>query len=533
MLFEENIHPMSESAPWLESREVAAACGMVIARQAHLAPDRTAIIARPGRCTFGELNAQANQLSRALRERGLGEQSSVALICSNRYEFMVAHAACHRSGLKLTPVNWHLTGDEMAYIVANSEAQAVIAEVRFSDVAQRAAQSPSVVARIAIGGTIAGFEDYEPFLSQHSGRDIDDPMLGSPMLYTSGTTGHPKGVYRWPPRPSNMLAALFQPMIEFRPDTDLALLTGPAYHAAPLNLNAVAALAQGVGLVMMDRWDAEETLRVIEAHQIVYTHVVATMFNRMLKLPEQTRQRYDLSSLRAVLHGAAPCPLHVKRAMIEWWGPIIFEYYAATEGGATLASSENWLARPGTVGQATEGAHVRVLDEHKHNLPPGTCGTIYFRSPEEGGFVYYKSDAKTASSYHENYFTMGDQGYIDEDGYVFLTGRDAELIISGGVNIYPQEVDDILLQRAEVRDVCTIGIPNDDWGEEVRAVVELEPGITQSVALAEELLAYCRAHLAHFKCPRTVDFETGLPRLPSGKIQRHKVRAPYWPQASR
>lgn len=523
---------MTDTAPWLYSRDAAAATGMTIARQAHLAPDRPAIIAPPGRCTFGELNAQANQLSRALRARGLGAQSSVALICSNRYEFMVTHAACQRSGFKLTPVNWHLTGDEMAYIVANSEAQAVIAEARFSEVARQAAQSPTVVARVAIGGAIASFEDYEAFLSPHSNRDINDPMLGSPMLYTSGTTGHPKGVYRWPPRPSTMLAALFQPMIQFQPQTDLALLTGPAYHAAPLNLNAVAALAQGVGLVMMDRWDAEETLRLIEEHKIVYTHVVATMFNRMLKLPERTRQRYDLSSLRAVLHGAAPCPLHVKRAMIEWWGPIIFEYYAATEGGATLASSADWLARPGTVGQATEGAHVRVLDEQKHDVPAGTSGTIYFRSPDEGRFVYYKSDAKTASSYHENYFTMGDQGYIDEVGYVFLTGRDAELIISGGVNIYPQEVDDILLQRPEVHDVCTIGIPNDDWGEEVRSVVELEPGVPQSAALAKELVAYCRAHLAHFKCPREVVFDTGLPRLPSGKIQRHKVRAPYWPQTS-
>ena len=326
-----------------------------------------------------------------------------------------------------------------------------------------------------------------------------------------------------------MTRGLMGQMLTFEPGKDLSLLTGPAYHAAPLNLNAVTSLHAGVGLVMMDKWDAEETLRLIQEHKIVYTHLVATMFTRMLRLPEEVRNRYDLSSLKAVIHGAAPCPLHVKQAMIDWLGPVLFEYYAATEGGATLASSADWLARPGTVGKPIEGAHMRILDANKQDLAAGTQGTVYVRSPPEGGFVYFKSDEKTANSYHDNYFTMGDHGFFDADGYLFLTGRDAELIISGGVNIYPQEIDDVLMQLPVVHDSCTIGVPDEEWGEAVKAIVELVPGTIADDVLAAELLAHCKASIAGFKCPRSIEFQADLPRLPSGKIQRHKVRAPYWP----
>ena len=248
-----------------------------------------------------------------------------------------------------------------------------------------------------------------------------------------------------------------------------------------------------------------------------------------MRLPDDVKARYNLSSLRAVIHGAAPCPLHIKQAMIDWWGPVVFEYYAATEGGATLSSSADWIARPGTVGLPTEGSHIRVLDDAHNDVDAGTIGTVYLRSPPEGGFVYFKSEQKTAESYFENYFTMGDQGYLDADGYLFLTGRHAELIISGGVNIYPQEIDAALLQLEWVRDACTIGVPNEEWGEEVKAVVELTDGVEPSAKLADDIIAHCRATLAAFKCPRSVEFQSNLPRLPSGKIQRHKVRAPFWP----
>ena len=503
---------------------------MTIALHAANAPDRMAVTAPAGTRTFAEVNRRANQLVNALRSRGLGEGSGVALICSNRAEFLEVHSACMRGGFIVTPVNWHLTGDEMAYIVTNCEAKAVIAEARFeAAAAQASAHADGVVARLSIGGSIPGFEDYERFAENESGQDISDPVLGSPMLYTSGTTGSPKGVYRWPPRHSSMLSVIMQSMIHFDPETDTSLVTGPLYHAAPLNLNAIASLGAGVGLVLMDKWDAQETLNLIEKHRVAYSHLVATMFTRMLRLPEDIKRRYDLSSVRAIIHGAAPCPAHVKQGMIDWLGPILYEYYAATEGGATLASSADWMARPGTVGQPIEGAHIRVLGNDKQDVSPRTEGTVYLRSPPGAGFVYFKSEEKTASSYHENYFTMGDHGYLDEDGYLYLTGRDAELIISGGVNIYPQEVDEVLLQLPMVHDACTIGVPNEEWGEEVKAVVELIPEAEASDDLVETLIAHCRTQLAGFKCPRSVEFQVDLPRLPSGKIQRHKVRASFWP----
>ena len=518
------------SSPWDSSQEAATACGMTLALWARKAPDRAAIIAPSGSRSFGDLNGRANRLVRALRRRGLGEKSGVALICSNRAEFMEVFAACLRAGFIMTPVNWHLTPDEMSYIVEDSEAQAVIAEYRFADAAAAAAdRSPFVTEKLSVGGEISGFTDLDAVIANESPEDIDDPRLGSPMLYTSGTTGYPKGVRRWPPRTSPMLGSIMRSMVQFDPDVDTALVTGPLYHAAPLQLNAVGALAAGVGLVLMDKWDAEGTLKLVEEHRVAYTHVVPTMFTRLLRLPDTVRNQYDLSSLRAVIHGAAPCPVHVKQAMIDWLGPVIYEYYAATEGGATLSTSADWLSRPGTVGQAIEGAEVRVFDEHMNDAPPGQEGTAYFRAPPESRFVYFKAKEKTDSSYHDDYFTMGDRGYLDEDGYLFLTGRDAELIISGGVNIYPQEIDSVLLQLSMVHDVCTIGVPNEEWGEEVKAVVELTGEQRPSEALAQSMIDHCRAHLAAFKCPRSIEFQRDLPRLPSGKIQRHKVRAQYWP----
>jgi long-chain acyl-CoA synthetase len=514
---------------WNESRESAAATGMVLAHIANANPSRTAVIDRFGEHSFGDLNGRANQLLASLRAKGLGIHSGVALLCSNRVEFLEVQAAAQRGGMRLTPVNWHLTAEEIAYIVADSQAEAVIAEARFKDVAVAATRdAPNVKTCIGIGGELTGFEDYEAIIGTHPTNDPSDPALGSPMLYTSGTTGHPKGVYRWPPLVSNTLAGLLGAVITFRPESDLALVTGPLYHAAPLSLNALGAINSGVGLVLMDKWDAEETLALIERHKIVYTHVVATMFSRLLKLPAEVRGRYDLSSLRAVLHGAAPCPQHVKAAMIDWLGPVVYEYYAATEGGATLSNSQEWLERPGTVGMAIPGTGVRVLNDAKVDCEVNELGTVYLLAPDEGRFEYFKSPEKTAGAYFENYYTLGDQGHLDADGYLFLTGRSAETIISGGVNIYPQQIDDILLQYPGIHEACTVGVPNEEWGEEVKAVVEVAPGVSQDDAMRDAILAFCRERLAAFKCPRSVDFKVDLPRLPSGKIQRHKVRAPYW-----
>ena len=314
----------------------------------------------------------------------------------------------------------------------------------------------------------------------------------------------------------------------FHPDTDRALCTGPAYHAAPLVFNIVMPIAQGVGVVMMDRWDAEETLRLVEEYRITHTHMVATMFHRLLALPQETRQKHDLSSLRYVIHGAAPCPVHVKQSMMDWLGPVVHEYYAATEGGGGFfVGPEEWLTKPGTVGKAPPMAENKIVDDEGNEVATGEVGTIYFKAPPVK-FEYFKDKKKTDSSYMGDYFTLGDMGYFDEEGYLFLTGRSAETIISGGVNIYPQETDDVLLKHPAIADVCTVGVPNEEWGEEVKSVVQLEESIDGSGELVDELIAFVREQLPAFKAPRTIDFTDDLPRLPSGKIQRRLVREPFW-----
>ena len=508
--------------------EEASACGMMIALNAQAAPERAAIESEHGSRTFGELNAHCNQLVRAFRGAGLKAGDGVALICANRPEFIEAIGACQRSGMRVTPINWHLTGEEMGYIVNNCEAKAVVADARFAaPVREAVAQAPDAALCLAGGGEIDGFLDYADELAKQDGGNIEDPSLGQPMLYTSGTTGHPKGVHRTSPAPQMMMDVLSQ-TAAFRPESDRALITGPLYHAAPLALNMSFPLANGVGLVLMDKWDAEETLRLVDRFRITHTHVVPTMFHRMLQLSDDTKSKHDLSSLRWVLHGAAPCPTDIKRRTIEWLGPVVYEYYAATEGGGIFITSEEWLKKPGSVGRAVDGVVAEVHDEEHRKLQPGDVGTIYFKAPETGRFTYFKDTEKTASAYHDDYYTMGDKGYVDEDGYYFLTGRSAEQIISGGVNIYPAEIDAVLITHPAVLDVATIGVPDDEWGEAVRGVVQLLPGTEPSDDLAAELIEHCHAHLARYKCPRAIDFISELPRLPTGKILRRLVREPYW-----
>jgi len=502
--------------------------GMGVAIHARVDPDRLAIEDASGSHSFAELNARANQLVRALREQGLEEGDAVALLCSNRVEFVEVHAAVLRSGFRLTPINWHLTAREVGYIVDDCEAKAFIADARFAEIAHEAAKlAPRAVNRLAIDGPIPGFQDYREALDPQSADDLSDPVAGNSMLYTSGTTGRPKGVFRKGATRSSLTGPMTA-TAAFRPGTDRSLITGPLYHAAPLAINMAAPLAAGIGSILMDSWEAEETLRLIESRRITHSHLVPTMFHRMLKLPEETRRRYDLSSLRWIIHGAAPCPEHVKAEMIRWWGPIFYEYYAATEGGGFWIDSEEWLRKPGSVGRVDRDRFdVSVLDETGEAVARGEIGTVYFKAPATGRFEYFKAPEKTASAYRGDFYTMGDLGRIDEYEYLFLTGRTAELILSGGVNVYPAEVDAVLLQHPAVADAATIGVPNEEWGEEVKAVVQIAEGTAPSEALAAELLAYCREHLAHYKCPRSIDFEADLPRLDSGKIQRGKVRDRY------
>jgi long-chain acyl-CoA synthetase len=307
------------------------------------------------------------------------------------------------------------------------------------------------------------------------------------------------------------------------------LCAGPAYHAAPLAFDVRAAMGAGATLVFLDKWDSEHTLRAIDEHKVSHMHLVPIMFQRLLALSPEIRARHDISSVKYIVHGAAPCPPEVKHAMIEWFGPVLNEYYAGSEGGAGfMINSEEWLKKPGSVGKKPELLGSKILDEQGNELPPGVPGGIYHQLPPGGAFQYYKDEKKTQASRVGDYFTMGDMGYFDDDGYLFLTGRNAETIISGGVNIYPQEVDNELIKHEAVADSATVGAPHDEWGEQVKAVILLKPGYEPSSTLADEILSFARDSLPAFKVPRSLDFVTDLPRSEAGKIQRNKVRAPYW-----
>ncbi|HIG39138.1 MAG: AMP-binding protein [bacterium] len=517
--------------------EAATVTGMTLAFHAQERPDKMAVTSQYGERTFADLNSRANQLARVLRSAGLKPDDGVAMLLVNRPEFLEVYYACMRAGYRVTPINWHLTGDNASYIVGNCEAKAFIADIKCSAPAIEAVShnSEQLLISLAVGGEIDGFDDYTETVSNQDSSNIDEAEIGTQMLYTSGTTGRPKGVYRERVVPVAVAATAGSATITrgesaaaFNPDTDCTLCTGPAYHAAPLVFNIVAPIAAGVGVVLMDKWDAEETLRLVEKYQITHTHMVATMFHRLLALPEEVREKYELGSLRYTVHGAAPCPVHVKQNMMDWLGPVIYEYYAATEGGGGFfVGPEEWLTKPGTVGKAPEGADNKICDDDGKEKATGEIGTIYFKAPALR-FEYYKDEDKTANSYMGDYFTLGDMGYFDEDGYLFLTGRSAETIISGGVNIYPQETDDVLLKHPAVADVCTVGIPSEEWGEEVKSIIELESGIDANDQMVADLIAFVREQMPAFKAPKTIDFVDDLPRLPSGKIQRRLVRAPYW-----
>jgi len=490
-----------------------------ITEWARRTPDAPAVISPTGNRTFAELDARANQLARALRRRGLVPGDAVALMCSNRPEFVEVFAACIRAGWRLTPVNWHLTGGEAAYVVDDCEARALVLEAGIPAAVGLGESSSDLVARLAVGGAIEDFDAYEDALAAEDSSELEDTVEGGVMLYTSGTTGRPKGVHRVNPRLGTENIAGYRP-------GDLHLCTGPLYHAAPLGISLAPPLANGAGVVVMGAWDAEEALRLIDRHRITQTHMVPTMFHRLLALPAEVRERYDVSSLRLVVHGAAPCPVSVKQRIIEWFGPVVVEYYAATEGSGTLVDSATWLARPGTVGRPADG-HIIVGDEDANPLPAGETGLVWLRMVPGSEFRYFKDDAKTEGAQRGDRFTLGDVGHLDEDGFLFLTDRDVNLIISGGVNIYPAEVDAVLLDHPAVADAATIGVPDEEWGEQVKAVLELHPGATGDDALVAELIGFCRDRLAPFKCPRSVDFVDTLPRNDNGKIYKRLLRERY------
>lgn len=511
----------------LEQMQEAHARGMGPAVFARVIPDAPAILSETGNRSFRELNARCNQLVRVLRAAGLTPGDRVALVCGNRPEFVEVIYACLRSGFYYTPINWHLTVDEAAYIVRDSGAKALVAEQDFAPLMLAVSRvAPAVTCVLAVGAEVPGTTSYAAALSAESGEDIVDPELGGRMLYTSGTTGKPKGVLR----PKTYLA-MQTPVLSAagyaHGQQQLHLCTGPLYHAAPLTFSLLLPLNEGVGVVLMARWDAERALALIEEHRVSQTHMVPTMFHRLLRLPEDVKRRYDISSLKYVIHGAAPCPVATKKAMIDWLGPIVWEYYAATEGAGTAVGSEEWLQKAGTVGKPVTADHVRILDDAGARCPANQPGTVYLKMLAGAEFTYHGDADKTKAAMRGEHFTLGDVGYLDDDGYLFLTDRSAHLIISGGVNIYPAEVEAALLQHPSVQDVAVIGVPNEEWGEEVRAIVELAAETRGDAELEAAIIAFCRERIAHFKCPRRVEFVERLPRHDNGKLYKQRLREHY------
>ncbi len=506
-----------------------AAVGMLPSLYARLKPNAVAVYGAHSQRTFAELNGAANRLVAALARAGVTAGDHIALLCGNKPEFIEALAAAWRSGLRLTPINWHLSPPEVAYIVADCRAKALIADADFA-AAATASLNDTLQCKLAIGGPIDGFESYEQALAAESAADPANPVHGNTMMYTSGTTGRPKGVYR--ARTMAMPPSWGEGSPKgYRFHEDVNMCCGPAYHAAPLAFDIAQPLNSGITIVLMERFDPEGFLATVEKYRVTHTHMVSTMFQRILALPKAVRDKYDISSLRHILHGAAPTPPEVKRAMIEWVGPILYEYYAASEGGGNfMINSHEWLKKPGSVGKLMPGSGTRIVDDHGADVRPGEVGVIYFPHSPIARFEYYndKEKTKAAELPGGEHFTVGDMGYVDEDGYLFLTGRTAECIISGGVNIYPQEIDNELIKHPAVKDVCTVGVPNDEWGEEVKAVIALHPGHAPSPELARELLDFIRPHLAGYKMPRSIDFVDEVPRSEAGKVQRRQVRAPYW-----
>ena len=480
--------------------------------------------------TYGELVDGMNRLARLLSEQcEIGDR--VAMLMGNECDYFTVAWGVRRAGLRGVPVNWHLTPAEVAYMVDNSDAVALIVSAGLIDVAEEVRTSND---RLAIcltnGAATAAFGSLPEAMAASSPEPLESVSEGNLMFYSSGTTGYPKAIKRpLPEAPFGTYSnweLLMQHQYGVTEETVL-LIPGPFYHAAPMGWSQ-GCQAIGGTVVPLERFDAEVALAAIERYGVTHALFVPTHFVRMLNLPEAVRARYDLSSLRRVVHSAAPCPPHVKRAMIEWFGPIIDEYYSATEAaGFTVVDSETWLRKPGTVGRPLSGI-PHILDEDGRELPVGETGAVYFEGVDS--FEYHGDPGKTSEFFNDRgWGCNGDMGWLDEDGYLFLADRRSHMIISGGVNIYPQESENVLFEHPAVADVAVIGVPNDEYGEEVKAVVELRPEAGGgNDELAEELMAFCRSKLAHYKCPKSIDFVEELPRTPTGKVRKRDIRQAYW-----
>ena len=499
-------------------------------------PDKPAIImAETGETlTYRQLEDLSNQGAQLFRKLGLKPGDAVAVLMENNLLYLPICWAAQRAGLYYTCISSRLTAGEVEYIAKDCAAKVLIAGHTLAKIAAELVPLLPDVKLLMVGGTIPGYESYEDATAKMPVERIADETAGTDMLYSSGTTGRPKGVrvplQGLPIEAPNALVMLVQGLFGFGPES-IYLSPAPLYHAAPLRY-CMTIHRLGGTVIVMEHFDAEQALKYIQKYKANASQWVPTMFVRMLKLHEDVRLKYDVSSMKSAVHAAAPCPVDVKRKMIEWWGPVIHEYYAGTEGnGFCYVSSADWLAHPGTVGKSLLGS-VHICGEHGEELPVGEEGTIYFESAASEAMFQYHNDAKkTAESRHpehRNWSTLGDVGKVDKDGFIYLTDRKAFMIISGGVNIYPQEAENLLIGHPKVADVAVIGVPNEDFGEEVKAVVQPANWADAGPALADELMAYARANLSPIKCPRSVDFDRELPRHPTGKLYKRLIRDRYW-----
>jgi acyl-CoA synthetase (AMP-forming)/AMP-acid ligase II len=480
--------------------------------------------------TYGDLNRRSNQLAQLFHDRGLRPGDHIAIMVENHLRFLEVAWGAQRSGLYYTPINSHLTAPEAAYIVDDCAAKVVVSSHRLAPVATRldSALTPAVAVRLMVDGTEAGWASYEREIAGYPTDPIEDECEGEAMPYSSGTTGRPKGIMRplslAPLGQGLDILGGFLELLEMQ-DGAVYLSPAPMYHSAPL-LWSMAVQRRGATVVVMEHFEPAAALALIERFSVTHSQWVPTMFVRMLKLPEEERSRFDLSSHRWAIHAAAPCPATVKKQMIDWWGPILWEYYSATEGvGATHITSDKWLSHPGSVGRSVLGT-IHILDDDGTPVDNGQVGTVWF----EGGvsFKYHNDEPKTAGAHNQDGFaTVGDVGYVDDEGFLYLTDRKAFTIIAGGVNIYPQEAENVLVTHPKVLDAAVIGVPDQDLGESVKAVVQPIDWSDAGPELAAELLDFCRQHLASYKCPRSVDFEQELPRLDTGKLYKQILRARY------
>jgi len=498
--------------------------------QAERNPDKIAILDNDEHpLSNREMLERVNQLSHGLRRLGLRRGDSIAAMLPNSPEAMEVFLAMQQIGLYLTPINYHLVGPEIAYILTDCEAQVFLAHPRYTDVVQHALEETGFPAdRVFwVGGSLDALLKDQPTTAP------EDRSLGAIMNYTSGTTGRPKGVRR--PLPTSPIEetdlglALNGYGVKPEETDNVHLLACPWYHTAPMVMVAPS-LHRGHTVVIMDRFTPERCLDLIDRYRVTITHLVPTQFVRLLGLPDEIKGTYDVSSLRHVIHGAAPCAPEVKRRMIEWFGPVLDEYYASTEGvGGTIIFSDEWLKKPGSVGKPRNNNRIVIMDDEGNILPPREVGTVYSTTMGREPFEYYKDPEKTAKSRRGEWRTVGDVGYLDEDGYLFLSDRKSDMIISGGVNIYPAEIESVLITHPKVADVAVFGVPNAEWGEEVKAVVELLPGATTDAdTIRADILAFLDGRIARYKLPRSIDFVEALPRDPNGKLYKRRLREPYW-----